>query len=255
MLSLLPPEIASPGFAALLVCASFFTSALTAAVGVGGGLALLAVMGAGLPVSSLIPAHGLVQLGSNAGRALVLRRHLDAGFLRLFLPGAAAGAAIGGALVVALPETLLKLTLAGFVLALVWGPKPQAGRGAAGPLGAALGGAATTALTMFLGATGPLVAALIAVRGLRREVVVGTMAAAMTGQHLLKTLVFGVAGFPWAAWAPLLGAMIASGFLGTLLGRRLLGLIPESRFRAGFRWLLSALAVNLALQAIYAGAP
>ena len=55
--------------AALLVVASFFTSALTAAFGVGGGIAMLALMGLFIPVAAVIPVHGAVQLGSNSGRA------------------------------------------------------------------------------------------------------------------------------------------------------------------------------------------
>ena len=55
--------------ATLLTVASFFTSALTATFGLGGGVAMLALMGLFVPVSSLIPVHGAVQLGSNSGRA------------------------------------------------------------------------------------------------------------------------------------------------------------------------------------------
>ncbi|MGG7566994.1 sulfite exporter TauE/SafE family protein [Rhodovulum sp. DZ06] len=246
----LTPEVLGPAASLLLIAASFFTSAMTAGFGVGGGLALMALMGVFLPVAALIPVHGVVQLGSNAGRAALLRVHVDRGFLLAFLPGACLGAAVGGSVVVALPETLLKIVLAGFVLALVWGPKPSAGRGLAGPWGAAGGGAVTTALTMFLGATGPLVAALISVQGFGRETVVATNAGAMTAQHLLKTLVFGIVGFAWADWAPLIAAMVCTGYLGTRAGAGLLRRMPESRFRAAFRIGLTILAANLALQAI-----
>ena len=63
------PEGIGVGAALLLVVASFFTSALTAAFGVGGGVAMLALMGLFVPVAALIPVHGTVQLGSNTGRA------------------------------------------------------------------------------------------------------------------------------------------------------------------------------------------
>ena len=247
----LTPEGVSAGFALLLVAASFFTSAMTAAFGVGGGLALLALMGSGMPVAALIPAHGVVQLGSNAGRAFMLRDAVDRRFLLAFLPGAVLGAATGGAVVEAAPETLLKLVLSGFVLFLVWGPKPKAGPLATGPLGIGFGGVVTSALTMFLGATGPLVGALASAQGWEKARTVATMAAAMTGQHLLKTIVFGLVGFAWAEWAPLIGAMVVTGYLGTLYGVRLLRRAPESRFRSGFRWLLTLLAANLAIQAIW----
>lgn len=107
---------------------------------------------------------------------------------------------------------------------------------------------------MFLGATGPLVAAVIAARDMGRERTVGALAAAMTVQHLLKTLVFGIVGFAWAERLPLIAAMIATGFLGTLAGRRALNRLPESEFRRIFRRLLTGLAMNLAWQAIFSGA-
>lgn len=136
-LDLLPTDIA-PATAAILVGASFFTSAITAAFGIGGGLALLAIMGGVLPAASLIPVHGIVQLGSNAGRALVFRDAARADFLIPFLIGAAPGAAAGALAAGSLPDWALKLILAGFVLLLVWGPKPPAtaGRGAARRSGA-----------------------------------------------------------------------------------------------------------------------
>jgi hypothetical protein len=40
------------------------------AFGIGGGAALLAVMASLVPPAALIPVHGVVQVGSNLGRAL-----------------------------------------------------------------------------------------------------------------------------------------------------------------------------------------
>jgi len=94
-LSHLLPAGLGAGTAALLVAASFFTSALTAGLGIGGGVALLSVMGYVLPVAALIPVHGVVQLGSNAGRALVQRAHIGWAVILPFLAGSAAGAAAG----------------------------------------------------------------------------------------------------------------------------------------------------------------
>lgn len=75
------------------------------------------------------------------------------------------------------------------------------------------------------------------------------MAVAMTAQHALKGAAFAALGFAFLDWAPLMAAMIATGFLGTLAGSRLLGRLPEAFFRAAFRWLLTLLALDLALGA------
>lgn len=52
-----------------LVATACLTSAMTAALGIGGGVLLLAIMSMLLPAAAIIPLHGLVQLGSNANRA------------------------------------------------------------------------------------------------------------------------------------------------------------------------------------------
>jgi uncharacterized protein len=63
------PEGMEPATAAILIFASFFTSATTASFGLGGGVTLLAMMSQFVPVADLVPVHGLVQLGSNTGSA------------------------------------------------------------------------------------------------------------------------------------------------------------------------------------------
>ena len=72
----------------------------------------------------------------------------------------------------------------------------------------------------------------------------------MTVQHGLKIVVFGLAGFAFLSWLPLIAAMIASGFLGTVYGTRLLDRLPEETFRRWFRIALTVLALNLLWQGL-----
>jgi uncharacterized protein len=81
------PEGLGSAIAVLLIVASFFTSALTAAFGVGGGIAMLALMGLFIPGAALIPVHGAVQLGSNTGRAWHLRVHVRRDIFAPFIAG------------------------------------------------------------------------------------------------------------------------------------------------------------------------
>ena len=92
--SLLPAGM-EPWVAAVLIVASFFTSALTAAFGVGGGIAMLALMGLFIPVASLIPVHGAVQLGSNTGRAWHQRAFVRLDVAKPFIVGSVVGAIFG----------------------------------------------------------------------------------------------------------------------------------------------------------------
>ncbi len=107
----------------------------------------------------------------------------------------------------------------------------------------------TTILTMFFGATGPFVGAIISPLTKTRHGFVGTFAACMTLQHLIKVTVFGFLGFAFGPWLWLMIAMIVTGFMGTLAGSMLLGRMPETTFRMGFRTVMTLLALNLVLQA------
>lgn len=227
----------------LLAGTSFFTSALTAAVGIGGGVTLLAVVAQILPAAATVPVHGIVQLGSNVGRAGLMRFHIDKKLLVYFMGGSAVGALVGGQIVLSLPTDLLQLTLGVFVLYATWGPKPH-------PRGAsfkrvAFGGALSTLLTMFVGATGPFVAALLKPMRLSKHGQVANMSACMVVQHALKGLVFGLLGFSFTPYVPLMIAMIMLGFVGTLVGRRLLETLSEVHFQTGLNWVLTLLALRL----------
>jgi uncharacterized membrane protein YfcA len=237
------PEGVAPLAAAIVLVASFFTSALTASFGLGGGLALLAVMTALFPPAAVVPVHGVAQLGSNAGRFLLQRAHVVWPMALWFLLGSALGAAIGARLYVEVPERLLQGLIGGFVLATVWGPKPKGF--APGRVTFFATGAASALLSMFVSATGPIAAAMIGVAKLDKPKTVATHAAAMTGQHLLKSIAFGIVGFAFAEWAAIIALIVGAGFLGTLAGTRFLKKMPEENFRQGFRFVLTFIACYL----------
>jgi len=230
-----------------LIFTSFFTSALTAAVGLGGGVALIAVMATVMPASALVPVHGVVQLGSNAGRALVQLKHVDWLIALWFAVGAAFGAAIGGAIAVELPSFVLKGGIGLFVLWVVWGRTPRFGKAPKRVMAAA--GFASTFLSMFFGAAGPIGGAVLSTLGLPRHGFVANQAVTALIMHIFKIIVFGALGFAFAPWAGLIFLMIASGFLGTLAGSHLLGRMDEKSFRTGFKWVMTALALNLLREA------
>ncbi|NIM27873.1 MAG: TSUP family transporter [Gammaproteobacteria bacterium] len=245
--SLLPPGVSALA-ATGLVALSLLTSALTAAAGIGGGLLLLSVMATFLPPAILIPTHGVVQLGSNAGRAALMRRQIDRHIVVPFALGSLLGVAVGAKLFVALPTPTLQIVLGMFILASVWLPKlktstiPNRGFVVVGMLG--------SFCTMFVGATGPFVASFISPDRLERHAVVATHGACMTLQHTLKVVAFGFLGFAFLPWAPLLVAMIGAGFVGTLIGRRVLDRLPHDVFARFFKVVLTLLALRLLYAAV-----
>ena len=236
---LLPPEIGWP-VALALMAASFCTSALTAAFGIGGGAVLLAVLANLLPPSALIPVHGVVQLGSNTGRALMLLPHVARELVLPFLIGSVLGIAVGAMVVVELPPAAIQIGVGAFILWSVVATPPAIFRRSAG-----VAGMSSSFLTMFFGATGPFVAAYVKTQKLGRMVYVATHAACMTAQHLLKVIAFGLLGFAFGEYLGLIAGMVAFGFLGTLAGGRVLMRIDERRFGLALNAILVILAARL----------
>ncbi len=238
------PDEISKTFAIVLVFASFFTSALTAAMGLGGGVALLALMGTGMPVASVLPVHAIVQLGSNLGRTFIQFKYIVWPLVLWFVLGSIVGVAMGGPVVMHIPDTFAKLLLAAFILWSVFGTKIKPGSSISKTY-FIIGGALTSFASMIIGAAGPMVAALIASKGYTKQPLIATHSVCMVFQHGLKILVFGALGFAFAQWAPMLIAMVASGSVGTYVGTRLLDNLPDKIFKLGFRVTMLLLSLHM----------
>ena len=249
-LDLITPESLSGLSVASLIALSFVTSLLTAALGLGGGIMMVAAMASVVPPAALIPVHGLVQLGSNSGRALLFHRFIRRPIVIWFLLGAIVGVTVGAQVAIRLPREVLLIVVGGFVLVTTW--MPALGRYRIPDRGFVAIGAVTGFITMFAGATGPFLAPFLSPERLGdRHATIGTFAACMTLKHALKVAAFGLVGFAYLPWLPLIGVMIVSGFLGTVIGRQIVSRIPEARFRTAFRVLLTVLALRLLYQGFF----
>lgn len=233
-----------------LIFLAGFTSLLTASLGAGGGIMLLGAMAQVIPPAIIIPLHGVIQLGSNANRAAMCWRDIDWKLLGTFLPGAIVGSIIGSFVLTALPPTVMYLTISAFILYLCWGPSiPKI---VLGKFGLIVASTLTTFLTLFVGATGPLVAGFIKQLYQDRFRTVATFASIMTLQHVCKITVFGFNGFQLMPWLGLIVLMITSGAIGTWLGLKLLKRLKDHHFKNILNVILTLLALRLIWQAIVA---
>lgn len=222
---------------------SFVGSFITASLGLGGGLLVLATMTLVLPPAVLIPLHGVVQIGSNGFRAILMRRDILFSIIPSFVTGSLVGAAVGGQAFVALETWVLQTVLGLFVLYATWAPKLHSSK--PGPAKFLALGVFGGFLTMFVGGTGPLVAPFVAAACERRQQMVATHAALMTFQHGFKVVAFGFMGFAFGSYIFLLAGLLAFGALGTYGGRMVLNRLPEQLFRAMLRIFLTLLAIRL----------
>lgn len=226
-----------------LILASLSTSFITASLGIGGGTILLAVMANVMPINALIPVHGVVQLGSNFGRAALMIKHADFTNIIWFTIGSVLGSIIGGRIVITLPSQYLQLILGAFILYWIFKPKPLA-QGLSKLKTISLG-LISTLLTMFVGATGPFVLSKLKNNIPDPVSLVATFSSLMVVQHGLKVIIFGFLGFAFHDYLSLIVCMIAAGFIGTILGKKVLLKVNQEAFHRGLKIVLCILALRL----------
>ena len=236
------PEVDGWVFIGFTLLAAF-TAAFGVVAGLGGGVLMIGAMATVLPAAALIPLHGAVQAGTNFTRILIMRRLVIYRAILPFAAGALVGGSAGGSMVVSLPPVVLQGVLGAFLLYVTWAPRITAG--APTPRRFVVLGLAGGLISMFVGATGTLLAPWV--RGVSddRRVFVATHAAIMMFVHVLKVVVFGILGFAFFDYLPLLAAMIGMSFVGNWIGVKLLNRMPERIFRRVFQITLTLLALRL----------
>jgi len=235
----MPDSLSLTSMLALIFSAGF-TAWITAGLGLGGGVLLLGIMSFLLPTPVVIALHGVVQIGANVGRTVLMRRFIDRHIIWPFLLGCILGAVLGGQLLMQLPSHALDITLGLFILYATWGAWPALRKSTLW-----ISSILISFVSMFVGATGPLVAAALKAQALDRQAHVATFSALMSLQHGIKVLVFGFLGFQFGPWLGLLAAMLAAGFIGTWLGQRWLAKRQDHDFQRVLGWLLTLLAAQL----------
>ena len=236
------PEIDGWMFIGFTVLSSI-TAAFGVIAGLGGGVLMIGVMAMVFPPVALIPVHGVIQAGTNLTRVIIMRRMILKQMIFPFALGSILGATVGGNIVVVLPVSIMQGILGVFLLYICWAPKMTV----APPNKLrffALGGIGAL-ISMFVGATGTLLAPWV--RGVsddRREFV-ATHAAIMLFLHGLKVVVFVFLGFNFFDYLPLMVCMVAMSFFGNWVGVSLLNRMREEVFRQIFQIALTILSIRL----------
>ncbi len=233
----------------VLCVVALLAAMLSAVIGMAGGITLLSVMLLFLDPLTAIPLHGVVQLVSNSSRSIIQREHIEwsilGRFAVLLLPLGFAGLAIAQSL----PPTAARCLIGVFVLLATWAPHwlligthPE--RSDVHRRFFVLGGVVGL-VNMTVGATGPLIAPFFLRIGLTRQALIGTKAACQVLGHVVKIVVFGVAGFAFGAYALSLCLLSLCVIIGTWVGSQLLEKVNEIWFTRIYKAVLTAVAVRL----------
>jgi len=227
----------------LLIPIAFLTSCLAGAIGLGGGVLLIALMPGLVPAAAILPLHSLVQLASNVSRAGFGWRHIDWTLIPAITVGAIAGAFAGGGIYANLELHWLPAIIGVLIILLTWVPLPQPRGG--GQLSLLLLGFYQSGLGMLAGATGPLGAAVLARRSVQRDWLVVNTASYMSINHIIKAGAFALIGFSFGPWLWLIAGMVVASVVGSWVGTWLRRFIPEIDFQRWFRLLVTLLALRM----------
>jgi uncharacterized membrane protein YfcA len=112
-------------------------------------------------------------------------------------------------------------------------------------------GAVQTALSLFVGVAGPLNMPFLLRENLGRDRTVVTHAVQMTAMHILKVIAFGLVGFAFGPYLPLVLGMVVAATLGSYAGTRVRTYVPEALFRQGLKILITVLSIRMVIQALW----
>jgi uncharacterized membrane protein YfcA len=223
----------SPLLIAFLCVVMLGTSFLSGIFGMAGGLILIGVLLAIMPVPDAMMLHGITQMASNGWRGLLWWRHVRP---------RAAGAYIIGCLIALMvwsttryvpstPIALLLLGLTPFAVRLM--PKDCQPNPERWPQGILYGVACMT-LILLCGVAGPLIDQFFLGGKLDRREIVATKAACQVFAHAAKLIYFGTLVGQTGSLDPIVAVLaIASSMVGTTLAKRILEAMSDQQYR---RW-------------------
>lgn len=229
----------------ILGLVTFFTSAIAAIVGLGGGMMLIAVLPSFLPLNAIIPVHGLTQMSSNVSRAVFAYKDIQYETIPKFLVGSLLGVGLFASIISVISLEYVPLFIGIYILLSLWSKKFN--NKIKKFENYYILGFFQSGLSVVVGATGPLTLTLLYKDYIDKNKVVATSAALMSISHLLKILVFIYFGFVFFDYIELITVMIIAAILGSYVGTKLRNKIDGKKFAIVLKVLLSILAFKLIL--------
>jgi uncharacterized membrane protein YfcA len=234
-----------------LLAAMVATSFLSGIFGMAGGLILMGILLALLPLPEAMALHAVTQIASNGWRGLLWWRHVHWRAAAVFVAGYAVAflAWMVWQYVPSKPVALLLLGVSPFLARLMPARlKPRPDRLVHG----VLYGSACMTLMLLAGVSGPLIDAYFLGGTLDRRQIVATKALCQIIGHSAKLVYFGGLIDQAAGLDPLLaGAAVVASLIGTILARPILERLSEAQYRRGASHIITILALCYLTQVSY----
>jgi uncharacterized membrane protein YfcA len=235
---------------AIILTATLVTAAISGVFGMAGGLILMGVLAAFVPVATAMVMHGFIQIISNSSRAALLWKHISWPIIGRYAVGVAG--AIGLiALLAWRPDQPAVFVMLGLTAMVVWIPKKVVEINIEKRWQAEICGFSVQLLNTIAGVAGPLLDLFFVKTPLPRQTVVATKAATQVMAHAVKIAFWGwpllgalgdpakaaEAGLP-PLWV--FAAVVPLSLAGTWSGGRLLERMTDANFREWTRWIVTA---------------
>jgi uncharacterized membrane protein YfcA len=230
---------------AIVAAATFVTSFISGILGMAGGMILMGVLIATLPVATAMLLHGITQFSANGYRAWMLRDQIAWPVFRGYALGSVIAFLVFATvqLVASKPVSLLMLGSMPFI-ALMLPSKWHLNVERRGHSTAC--GAICMALALVAGVSGPILDVFFIRSKMGRHAVVASKASTQSLTHIMKVIYFGgllasgsTAIAPWIC-----AVMIALAFTGTTLSRQVLEKIDDTKFRSWTRWTMMSVGAT-----------
>ena len=232
----------SPLLIAALGALMVATSFLSGLFGMAGGLILIGVLLAILPLPSAMVLHAVTQIVSNGWRAVLWRAHIRWRPVAVYMIGCALALALWSLTryVPDKPVALLLLGITPFMARLMpKGIKPNPDSLWQGTFY----GSVCMGLMLMTGVSGPLMDTFFLGGNFGRRETVATKATCQVASHFTKLIYFGGIIDQAASLDPVLAAVaVAASMLGTSLARRILEAMSDQQFRIWANRLITTVA-------------
>ena len=244
----------------ILIVSAFITSAISAVLGMGGGIILLGIMAIIIPEGYMVIAlHGIIQLVSNTTRTYVFKDYINKKVIKEFSVGAFVGVILSALIIfiimyffkVAAASDLkvefLKPLIGIFIIWYLFFKNKEEKHNKSFVLVGLISGISS----IFIGATGPLIAPFFLSHNFNKESIIANKATCQMITHLTKIPLFiYLFNVNYIAEYKVLLPLIIAVFLGTNFGKKILTFIPEKMFKKLFKLALLIIAVRLMLDFI-----
>jgi uncharacterized membrane protein YfcA len=233
----------SPLLVILLCLSMVATSFLSGIFGMAGGMILIGILLALLPLPQAMVLHAVTQIASNGWRSLLWFKYIRWQPIGAYVFGCIVAVSLW-AVAQYVPDTPTALLLLGVTPFLARLLPRDLKANPESPLQGAIYGVICMSLLLLTGVSGPLLDAFFLGGKLDRREIVATKAICQVFGHTVKLIYFGGIIEQAGIIDPVVGALaITAAMIGTTLSGRVLGAMSDSQYRLWANRIVTAIAL------------